>query len=75
MVEIFPCGSVGKEQLGLAVGDQVMDCVGLEIVEDGHAHRAVGERSECRHGPLGAIFATEGYLVAAAKAGMLEKDV
>lgn len=57
------------------MGDQVVDCVGLEIVEDRDAHRTVGERSEGRHSPLGAILSAEGNLVALAKAGMLEKDV
>ena len=49
--------------------------VGLEVMKYGHGHSAVGERGDGGDGPLCAVFAAEGYLVAGFYAGMLEKEV
>ena len=75
VVEVFPCRGIGEEKAGIAMSHKVMDCIGLEIMEDGHCNSAVGNRRQGRHGPLGTVTATHGNLVALTKAGMFEGEV
>lgn len=58
MVEGFPCRTVGKKQLSLAMRDEVVNRIGLEVVKNRDSDSAVCNRSEGSYRPLGTIAAT-----------------
>ena len=64
-----------EQQAGLGVVHDVMDLLGIELVQDGNGDGAVGECRQEGNGPLRGVAATEGYLVALLDATVLEKDV
>ena len=54
LVEAFPDDLVHEEDAGLGMVHQVVDVAGLELVQDGHGHGAVGEGGEETGRPAGA---------------------
>ena len=53
----------------------MVDCVRLEIVQNGHRHSSVGKRSQQGYAPLRRVAAHKGYAVALLYASGLESDM
>ena len=64
-----------EEQPRLGVVHDVVDLLGIELVEDGHGDGAEGEGSEEGYGPLAGVAPAEGYLVALLYTAVLEEDM
>ena len=64
-----------EQELGVRVVHDVVNLLGHELVQDGNSHGAVGQRSQEGHGPLAAVAAAEGNLVALHHATVLEQNV
>ena len=52
-----------------------MDVAGLEFVQDGHGHGAVGQGGQEAHAPVGLVAGTDGHLVSPEQPALLESDV
>ena len=74
-VEVLPDGVVGQHEARVAVVDEVMDAVGLEVGQDGHGHTAVGDYGNHGHCPLRRVAATDGDALAGLQAGMFVEQV
>ena len=64
-----------EQELRLGVVHYVVNLRGMELVEDGHSHSAIGEDAEEGCSPTAQVSAAEGYLVALLDARLLEEDV
>ena len=53
----------------------VMNVVGFEFMKDGNGNSSVGERSEKRYRPLGAVFTAEGDFVPFLNACIFEQKM
>ena len=53
----------------------IVDLLGIELMEYGHSNGAIGEGGEECHGPLAGVAAGKGYLVTFHNAAILEKDM
>ena len=73
--QALPDHLVHEKDLRLGVVDQIMDVTGLELVQDGHRHRAIGHGSQETHAPVGLVAGAEGHLVAFLQAAFLEIDM
>ena len=73
--ESFPDDLVHEEDAGLGMVHQVVDVAGLELVQDGHGHGAVGEGGEETHAPVRLVAGADGDFVAPLEPALLESDV
>ena len=65
----------GEEKLGVGMVHDVVNLLRHELMEDRHGNSSVGERGKEGHGPLAAVAAAKGYLVALHHTGVLEQYV
>ena len=75
LVQVLPHLVAHEEQAGLGVVDDVMHVVRLELVQDGHGHRPVGQRGQEGDAPMRTVAPAQGNLVPLADAAFLEKNV
>ena len=74
-IQMLPYAVVDKEQPRVGVVDD-MRCVGrIEIMQYGYDDRSVGERGHEDADPVGRVLAEQGYFVARAYTGSLEKQM
>ena len=64
-----------KQEFRLAVIDDVVYLLGLELILYGHCHCTIGEGGKERHCPVGGIAPAESDFVARFHSGMFEEDV
>ena len=64
-----------KEQTCLGVVHNVVNLIGGELVEHGHGHGAVGQRSQKSHSPVGRVAPTKGNAVAAHHTAVFKQNV
>ena len=64
-----------EEQAGLGVVDDVMDLLGIELMQDGYGDGAVGEGGEEGNGPLAGVASGKGDLVALLNTAVLKETV
>ena len=64
-----------KQEAGLAVVDDIVYLLSVELMQDGHGDGSVGEGGQECHGPVSAVAAAYGNLVALFDAHLLEHDM
>ena len=74
-IELRPHLVAHKEELSLGVVHDVVNLLGVELVEDGHCNGSVGERGKECDAPPCAVAAADGNLVARFHARVFEYDV
>ena len=73
--ELLPAGGGGQQDFRLGVADDVMHILGMEVVEDGRSHGAIGKDAEEGDDPARGVTSDEGYAIALTYAGMFEQEV
>lgn len=74
-VQVLPSLVAHEEQLGFGVVDDVVDVVGLELVQNGDDDCSIGDGGQEGDGPMGAVASADGNLVAGLDACTLQYDV
>src|SRR5574344_187908 len=64
-----------EKEFRLRMVDNVMNLLGIELMEDGHSHGAVCEGGEESHSPLAGIAPAKGDLVALSYSGIFKQDM
>ena len=64
LVQVFPYLVAHEQQACLAVVDDVVYIIRLELVQDGHDDGAVGNGGQKRHAPVSAVASAQGDFVA-----------
>lgn len=71
----FPYLVAHEQQACLAVVDDVVYIIRLELVQDGHDDGAVGNGGQERHAPVSAVASTQGDFVSGPDIGRFEEQV
>ena len=74
-VEILPNSLVDEEQASIGVVHEVVNVVGLKLMENRHRNSSESESTKHGDSPLRRVAATKGNLVARFHAGFLKKNV
>lgn len=75
LVQVFPYLVAHEQQACLAVVDDVVYIIRLELVQDGHDDGAVGNGGQERHAPVSAVASTQGDFVSGPDIGRFEEQV
>ena len=73
--QMFPNGIAGEEERRFGVVYDMMDIIGVEVLQNGDYDTAVGDGGHIGDAPAGIVLADDGYLVAAAQLAVLENKV
>ena len=64
---MFPNGIAGEEERRFGVVYDMMDIIGVEVLQNGDYDTTVGDGGHIGDAPAGIVLADDGYLVAAAQ--------
>ena len=74
-LQMLPNGIAGEEERRFGVVYDMMDIIGVEVLQNGDYDTAVGDGGHIGDAPAGIVLADDGYLVAAAQLAVLENKV
>ena len=74
-VEVFPDSGIDKEQLRLAMSDQVVHSVSLKFVKDRHSDNSRCQASDKGNSPIRRVFTTNCNFVAGFDSGCIKQDM
>ena len=73
--QMFPNGIAGEEERRFGVVYDMMDIIGVEVLQNGDYDTTVGDGGHIGDAPAGIVLADDGYLVAAAQLAVLENKM
>lgn len=74
-IEVFPCPVADKQQLGFGMVDDVVDIVGLELMQNGNNDSSIGNRRQKSDCPMCTVTSANGNLVTGPDAGAFQYDM